>query len=164
MFHYRWETRLHIIRNRFWRRRKWNLTSHCMDHTALVSTVTRLIYSDPVEDLFYKKRWMNDGSSHRLCATYSHLFQLLYQLFDLITPSNLFSLQTKRKCYISTHWSSSEYQPILCRDITWMQEFQNDFKLPATLSYSLESCIECIEILLFAFCCWGLLQFFFFSL
>lgn len=30
-----------------------------MDHTHLVSTETKLIYSDPVEDLFYKKK-MNE--------------------------------------------------------------------------------------------------------
>lgn len=27
-----------------------------MDHTGLVSTETKLIYSDPVEDLFFKKK------------------------------------------------------------------------------------------------------------
>lgn len=27
-----------------------------MDHTHLVSTETKVIYSDPVEDLFYKKK------------------------------------------------------------------------------------------------------------
>lgn len=30
-----------------------------MDHTGLVSTEIKLIYSDPVEDLFYKKK-MNE--------------------------------------------------------------------------------------------------------
>ena len=107
---------------------------------------TDLCRSSWIKICSIKKRWMNVGSSHRLYATNSNLTVPAVWLKYPIQVT-YFCLQAKRKCYISTHWSFSEYQPLLCLDITWMREFRNDFKLPATLAYSLESCIECIEIL-----------------